>query len=81
MRAALEMVAAVSAFGEEVGAPGLRARAGIVTGQAAALEKHEEGIVVGDRVNTASRVQSAAAPGTVLVDEVTRQVTSAAIAV
>ena len=36
--------------------------------------------MVGDRVNTASRVQSVAEPGTVYVDEVTRQVTAAAIA-
>ncbi len=80
VRAALDVVDAVGAFGQEVGAPELRARAGVVTGQVAALENPGEGLVVGDRVNTASRVQSAAAPGTVLVDEVTRQVTSAAIA-
>src|ERR1700758_522767 len=66
--------------GGEVDAPGLRARAGVVTGQVAALENPGEGIVAGDRVNTASRVQSAADPGTVLVDEVTRQVTAAAFA-
>jgi class 3 adenylate cyclase/tetratricopeptide (TPR) repeat protein len=80
VRTAIEVVDAVSAFGEEVGAPNLRARAGVVTGQVAALESPGEGLVVGDRVNTASRVQSAAEPGTVYVDEVTRQVTSAAIA-
>lgn len=80
VRAALELVDAVAAFGEEVAAPQLRARAGVVTGQVAALENPGEGIVVGDRVNTASRVQSAAQPGTVLVDEVTRQVTAAVLA-
>jgi class 3 adenylate cyclase len=80
VRTALEVVDAVSAFGEEVGAPDLRARAGVVTGQVAALESPGEGLVVGDRVNTASRVQSAAAPGTVFVDEVTRQASAAAIA-
>jgi len=80
VRVALELVDAVQGFGQEVGAENLRARAGVVTGQAAALENPGEGLVVGDRVNTASRVQSAASPGTVLVDEVTRQVTSAAIA-
>ncbi|MGH2871758.1 MAG: AAA family ATPase, partial [Solirubrobacteraceae bacterium] len=79
VRAALEVVDAVAAFGQELGAPGCRARAGVVTGQVAALERVDEGIVVGDRVNTASRVQSAAAPGSVLVDEVTRQVASAAV--
>jgi class 3 adenylate cyclase/predicted ATPase len=80
VRAALELVDAVTAFGEEAGVPGLRARAGVVSGQAAALERSDEGIVVGDRVNTASRVQAAAAPGTVLVDDVTRQVTSSVVA-
>ncbi len=79
-RAALELVDAVAAFGEEVGVPELRARAGVVTGQAASLANPGEGIVVGDRVNTASRAQSAADPGTVVVDDVTHEVTSAAIA-
>jgi class 3 adenylate cyclase/tetratricopeptide (TPR) repeat protein len=80
VRAALDIVDAVGVFGGEVGAPDLRARAGVVTGQVAALENPGEGLVVGDRVNTASRLQSAAAPGSVFVDEVTRGVTSAAIA-
>jgi len=80
VRAALEIVDAVSVFGSEVGAPDLQARAGVVTGQVAAMENPGEGLVVGDRVNTASRVQSAARPGSVFVDEVTRQVSSAAIA-
>ncbi|MEN3283941.1 MAG: hypothetical protein V7607_5081, partial [Solirubrobacteraceae bacterium] len=80
VRAALEMVDAVAAFGEAVDAPGLRARSGVVTGQVASAVSPGEGLVVGDRVNTASRVQSSAEPGTVYVDEVTRQVTSAAIA-
>jgi class 3 adenylate cyclase/predicted ATPase len=80
VRAALEVVDAVSVFGAEVGAVDLRARAGVVTGQVAALDNPGQGLVVGDRVNTASRVQSAAQPGSVFVDEVTRQVTMAAIA-
>jgi class 3 adenylate cyclase/tetratricopeptide (TPR) repeat protein len=80
VRAGLELVDAVAAFGEDVGAPELRARAGVVTGQVASMAKPGEGLVVGDRVNTASRAQSAAEPGTVLVDRVTYEVTSAAIA-
>src|SRR5207247_564747 len=35
VRAALELAAAVAALGTEVGAPGLRARAGVLTGEAA----------------------------------------------
>ena len=64
VRAGLELVGAVRAFGEEVGAPDLRARAGVVTGQVSSLNTPGEGLVVGDRVNTASRVQSIAEPGT-----------------
>ncbi|HET9718455.1 MAG TPA: adenylate/guanylate cyclase domain-containing protein [Solirubrobacteraceae bacterium] len=79
VRAALDVVDAVRVFGAAVDAPDLRARAGVVTGQVAALENPGEGLVVGDRVNTASRVQSAAQPGWVLVDEVTRGATSASI--
>jgi class 3 adenylate cyclase/tetratricopeptide (TPR) repeat protein len=81
VRAALDLVAAVTAFGTEVGAPDLRARAGVLTGEAAVDTRAEaEGMVVGDMVNTASRIQSAAEPGTVLVGESTRWATDAAIA-
>ena len=79
VRAALEIVDAVAALDERVRAPDLRARAGIVTGHAALLVNPDQGLVVGDRVNTAARIQGAADPGTVLVDDVTRQVTSGAV--
>ncbi len=80
VRAALELVDAVSAFGESVGAPGLRARAGVLTGEAAVnIGASGEGMVAGDMVNTASRVQTAAATGTVLVGESTRRATEATI--
>ena len=80
VRAALELVAAVSALGEEVGAPDLRARAGVVTGEAAVtIGAVGEGMVAGDLVNTASRVQSEAEPGTVLVGESTKRSTQAAV--
>ena len=80
VRAALELVDAVAGLRHDAGASDLRARAGVVTGQAALLGSQEQGVVVGDRVNTAARVQAAAEPGSVFVDDVTRQVTSTAIA-
>jgi class 3 adenylate cyclase/tetratricopeptide (TPR) repeat protein len=80
VRAALDLVAAVSALGDEVGAPDLRARAGVLTGEAAVnLAAVGEGMVAGDLVNTASRVQSAADPGSVCVGESTRRATERAI--
>src|SRR5262245_16071635 len=80
VRAGLELVAAVEALGADVGAA-LRARAGVLTGEAAVtLGAEGQGMVAGDLVNTASRVQSAAAPGTVLVGEATRRASEAAIA-
>ena len=76
VRAALDLVAAVSALGDEVGAPELRARAGVLTGEAAVtIGATGEGMVAGDLVNTASRVQSVAEPGTVYVGESTRRTT------
>jgi class 3 adenylate cyclase/tetratricopeptide (TPR) repeat protein len=80
VRAALELVDAVAAFGEQVGAPGLRARAGVLTGEAAVnLDPNDDGMVAGDLVNTASRVQSVAEPGSVFVGDSTRSASEAAI--
>jgi class 3 adenylate cyclase/tetratricopeptide (TPR) repeat protein len=80
VRAALDIVAAVSALGDEIGAPQLRARAGVLAGEAAVtLGAEGEGMVAGDLVNTASRIQAAAEPGTVLVGEATRRATQASI--
>jgi class 3 adenylate cyclase/tetratricopeptide (TPR) repeat protein len=81
VRAGLELVAAVAALGAEVGAPTLRARAGVLTGEAAVtLRATGQGMVAGDLVNTASRLQAAAEPGGVLVGEATMRAARQAIA-
>ena len=76
VRAGLELVDAVKGLG-----PGTQARAGVLTGEAAVtLGATNQGMVAGDLVNTASRLQSVAAPGTVLVGEATQRAASRAIA-
>ena len=76
VRAALDLVASVPELH-----PDLKARAGVLTGEAAVtIGAQAQGMVAGDLVNTASRVQSAAEPGTVLVGESTRGASEAAIA-
>jgi class 3 adenylate cyclase/tetratricopeptide (TPR) repeat protein len=81
VRAGLALTQDVTALGAEVGMPELRVRAGVLTGNAAVEVGAEgEGMVLGDTVNTASRLQSVAAPGTVLVDDVTRRASEAAVA-
>ena len=80
VRAALDLVAAVSQLGEEAGVPGLAARAGVVTGEVAVtLGAAGEGMVAGDAVNTAARVQAAAGPGRVLADAATQRLAGSAI--
>ncbi len=81
VRAALDLVASVTELGNDTGLDGLRARGGVVTGEVAiTIGKVSEGMVLGDTVNSASRVQSVAEPGTVLVDESTWRAASGAIA-
>jgi len=81
VRTALDLVTAVSALGDEVGAPELKARAGVLTGEAAVTIGAEgEGMVAGDLVNTASRIQSIAPPGAVYVGDSTRRATEQTIA-
>ncbi len=76
VRAALDIVAAVPQLW-----PGISARAGVLTGEAAVtLGAMNQGMVAGDLVNTAARIQSAAEPGTVLVGETTYRAAAQAIA-
>jgi class 3 adenylate cyclase/tetratricopeptide (TPR) repeat protein len=76
VRAALELVDAVRTLG-----PGIEARAGVLTGEAAVtIGATNQGMVAGDLVNTASRLQSVAPPGTVLVGESTERAANRAIA-
>ena len=82
VRAALELVDMVAALGAELGVDELALRAGVLTGETSVGPGgNEKGLVVGDLVNTASRLQSIAEPGTVLVGEPTARLIEDAIAV
>ncbi len=75
VRAALDLVAAVPGVDRE-----LAARAAVVTGEAAVtLGAEGQGMVAGDLVNTASRLQGHAEAGSVLVSESTRLATERAV--
>jgi class 3 adenylate cyclase len=80
VRAGIELVRETETLGEELNLPGLAMRVGIVTGEVAVtVGAEQEGMVAGDAVNTAARVQSVADAGHVWVDESTRLLTSDAI--
>jgi class 3 adenylate cyclase len=79
VRAGLELVDAVGSLG-----PDMAARAAVLTGEAAVnlaamRGSTGEGMVAGDLVNTASRLQSIAPPGSVLVGEATQRSASKSI--
>jgi class 3 adenylate cyclase/tetratricopeptide (TPR) repeat protein len=75
VRAGLDLIQAVRSLG-----PSIEARAGVLTGEAAVtIGATNEGMVAGDLVNSASRLQSVAPPGSVLVGEATQRATSRAI--
>ena len=79
VRAGLELIDQVSAYGEARQRLGLSARVGVVTGTVATWVSPGAGLVAGDRVNLASRVQAVADPGTVCVDLATREASQAGI--
>ncbi len=75
VRAALDLIQSVPALGE-----GVQARAGVLTGEAAVtIGATNQGMVAGDMVNTAARLQSVAEAGSVLVGEATMRAASNAI--
>lgn len=80
VRAALELVDMVEAMGEELGEADMALRAGVNSGTTSVGPGgNEKGLVVGDLVNTASRLQSIAEPGTVFVGPATYEVTQRSI--
>jgi predicted ATPase/class 3 adenylate cyclase len=82
VRAALQIPVTVAVLNEEVPEADLAVRVGVNTGEAIvelSTTSDRAALVIGDMVNTASRIQSAAAPGQVLVGEETYRVTHRSI--
>lgn len=72
VRAGMELVDMAAKLGADAGVPELAARAGVLTGEASVRsDTSSEGMVIGDLVNTAARLQGSAEPGTVYVGETT----------
>jgi class 3 adenylate cyclase/tetratricopeptide (TPR) repeat protein len=79
VRAAVDLLDAVGGLHTPDGST-LAVRAAVMTGEAAvALGADGQGMVAGDLVNTASRLQSVAPPGSVLVGEATVRASESAI--
>jgi class 3 adenylate cyclase/tetratricopeptide (TPR) repeat protein len=81
VRAALDLVEAVAHIETPSGPSRPQLRAAVLTGEAAVtLGAEGHGMVAGDLVNTASRLQSAASAGTVFVGEATYRAAEQAVA-
>jgi class 3 adenylate cyclase len=81
VRAALELLAAVAKIRGAVPGRRLTARGAVCTGEVAVtIGLVGQGMVAGDLVNTAARLQAAAPSGGVLVDQTTRRVVGDTIA-
>ena len=79
VRAGLELAEAIPPYGESAGLD-LGGRVGVASGLAATVEAPDEGLVVGDVVNLASRIQTVADTGSCFVDETTRRLAARAMA-
>jgi len=80
VRAALEIVVAVAALRSAALPKPLAARAAVATGESAVvLGLENQGMVAGDIMNTAARLQGAAEPGSVLMNDATRRATARVI--
>jgi len=81
VRAALRMQQTLTTFGAEAAGRGVQMRIGLNTGEVlvGALRTGGDYTALGDVVNTASRLQTAAAPGEVLVGPATHAATAAVI--
>jgi class 3 adenylate cyclase/tetratricopeptide (TPR) repeat protein len=78
VRAGLELISAIAAYGAEHTAE-IQARVGVASGLVATSESTDDGLVSGDRVNTAARIQAAAPPGRCYVDAATKRLAESAI--
>lgn len=80
VRAALDLTGEVEMLGGRAGIPDIAVRVGVATGEAAVFLNAPAGEgMAGDLVNTASRLEGAAPPGTVLVNDGTYRAASRAI--
>ncbi len=81
VRAGLELQDALGKLAAEAGEPDIRLRVGVLTGEAAVRQGGNEttGMIVGDLVNAASRLQELAEPGAVYVGPTTFRAASNAI--
>ena len=81
VRAGLRILEAIGELNTAHPGLDLEVRIGVATGEAiarlGARAERGEGLVVGDVVNTAARLQTAAAPGSVVVAEATHRLTAA----
>ncbi|HET7686256.1 MAG TPA: AAA family ATPase [Candidatus Limnocylindria bacterium] len=72
IRAGLDLVASVGRLVDAGGGARLAARAAVATGEAAVSVADGQGMVSGDVINTAARLQGSAPSGGVIVDQATR---------